>query len=155
MRPDQHKDANSRRYQAKLRARDGEASAAAKEVQEKRKERKSKSKGTTYVESSEDNSDSNEETTFAKQRSFHRRKVQSNDYRYQEPSQEDELRDDPDGIDRETSNFLEMIKDTEKQSFDPSSYFQFKEEKDWGTTSTTEERDLDKARRSIMIKNLI
>ncbi|CAG8439706.1 12085_t:CDS:2 [Ambispora leptoticha] len=110
MRPDQHKKANSRKYQAKLHARGGEATAAADEIREKRKERRSKSKGTIYIDSGGSGEDDSEETSFAsKQQSFRRRKIQSNDYRYQEPSQEDELWDDPDGIDRETTNFLEMI----------------------------------------------
>ena len=41
MRPDEYKQAQSRKYQAKLRSRDSEAS---KEIQEKRKERSLKSR---------------------------------------------------------------------------------------------------------------
>jgi hypothetical protein len=42
MRPDEYKQAQSRKYQSKLRSRDSEAY---KEIHEKRKERSSKSRG--------------------------------------------------------------------------------------------------------------
>ncbi|PKC75364.1 hypothetical protein RhiirA1_387352 [Rhizophagus irregularis] len=112
MRPDEYKQSQSRKYQAKLRSRDSEAS---KEIQEKRKERSSKSRGGLQNKSGDkeykETEEIGEENDKPKRQSFRKRKVESNSYRYKDISDTEETR-----------------------SFDPSIYFQFKEEKDWDTS---------------------
>ncbi|RGB24936.1 hypothetical protein C1646_675982 [Rhizophagus diaphanus] len=112
MRPDEYKQAQSRKYQAKLRSRDSETS---KEIQEKRKERSSKSRGGPQNKSGDkeykETEEIGEENDKHKRQSFRKRKVESNSYRYKDISDTEETR-----------------------SFDPSIYFQFKEEKDWDTS---------------------
>ncbi|CAB5206244.1 hypothetical protein RhiirA5_358586 [Rhizophagus irregularis] len=132
MRPDEYKQSQSRKYQAKLRSRDSEAS---KEIQEKRKERSSKSRGGLQNKSGDkeykETEEIGEENDKPKRQSFRKRKVESNSYRYKDISDTEEAID---GIDLGTRNLLQMIDDSETRSFDPSIYFQFKEEKDWDTS---------------------
>ncbi|CAI2176615.1 17805_t:CDS:2 [Funneliformis geosporum] len=128
MRPDEYKQAQARKYQAKLRSRG--SSESSKEVQEKRKERSSKSRGGFQHKGYEEEAEEIEEYGDKRQ-NFRRRKVESNSYRYKDISDTEETTD---GIDLETRDFLQMIDVSETRSLDPSTYFQFKEEKDWETS---------------------
>ncbi|KAJ3046360.1 hypothetical protein HK097_000939 [Rhizophlyctis rosea] len=70
---------------------------------------------------------------------FSRRKLESNGYRYVEPTPEDELADDA-AVDRETEDLMELIKNAD-EAYDPSVYFQFKSEKQWTTADEVDQND--------------
>ncbi|GES74142.1 hypothetical protein GLOIN_2v1585583 [Rhizophagus clarus] len=108
MRPDKYKQAQARKYQAKLRSRDSEAS---KEIQEKRRGRNLKSRGGFQNKSGDKEHEETEEIS----------EENDNSHRYKDIS------DTEDGIDSGTD-------DSEIRSYGPSTYFQFKEEKDWDTS---------------------
>ncbi|KAJ3149299.1 hypothetical protein HDU86_007022 [Geranomyces michiganensis] len=60
---------------------------------------------------------------------------QSNAFRYHEPTAEEILAADA-GIDRETEELRLLIREAEEAEYDPSMYFQLKEERDWANDST-------------------
>ncbi|KAJ3028565.1 hypothetical protein HDV00_010176, partial [Rhizophlyctis rosea] len=70
---------------------------------------------------------------------FSRRKLESNAYRYAEPTAEGELADDA-AVDRETEDLMELIKNAD-EDYDPSVYFQFKSEKQWTESDAVDEND--------------
>ncbi|RIA96952.1 hypothetical protein C1645_753916 [Glomus cerebriforme] len=146
MRPDEYKKKQARKYQAKLNSRG--SSEASKEIQEKRKERKSKSRGDFQYKSGDKEHDEEiEEIDKPKRQSFRQRKVESNSYRYKDISDTEETTD---GIDPGTRNLLQMIDDSESRSFDPSTYFQFKEEKDWDTSVDVSANESDEIYQNLM-----
>ncbi|KAG9285346.1 hypothetical protein G9A89_010821 [Geosiphon pyriformis] len=137
MRPDQYKQAQARKYQGKLRARGN--STAAKEAHEKFRNRHEKQRGfKSSLDSSEDEAglESEKELDGTQKESFSRRRIQSNAHRYQEQAEQDGILANEDGIDWETKEFLDLINESDFKSFAPSSYFQFKEEKEWDSAST-------------------
>ncbi|CAG8575856.1 8136_t:CDS:2 [Paraglomus occultum] len=118
MKPDQHKEENSRRYHAKLRSQGGEA---AKEAQEKRRERQIKARRRETKECEKEGGREgkegakNVEQTSTKH-SYRRRNLGNNLYRYRDPISDDFAK-------------LRFFCITDNEPYDPSAYFQFKEEK--------------------------
>ncbi|KAF0369770.1 hypothetical protein F8M41_013353 [Gigaspora margarita] len=55
-----------------------------------------------------------------------------------------------DDADTEILDFLQMIDDSENKSFDPSTYFQFKEEKDWDTSGEATENETNEIYQNLM-----
>ncbi|RKO84869.1 hypothetical protein BDK51DRAFT_42506 [Blyttiomyces helicus] len=70
---------------------------------------------------------------------FSRRKIETNVGRYHEPTAEEIMAAEAD-IDRETEDLLALIKDAE-EDYDPSLYFQFREEREWTSEVQPNERD--------------
>ncbi|CAG8774775.1 24987_t:CDS:2, partial [Dentiscutata erythropus] len=55
-----------------------------------------------------------------------------------------------DDADTEILDFLQMIDDSENKTFDPSTYFQFKEEKDWDTSNEAIENETNEIYQNLM-----
>ncbi|KAJ3265882.1 hypothetical protein HK104_006207 [Borealophlyctis nickersoniae] len=65
---------------------------------------------------------------------FARRKLESNAYRYHEPTAEEQLAADAE-LDMETEDLLGLIRSAD-EDYDPATYFQFKEEREWVDDTT-------------------
>ncbi|KAL7321777.1 hypothetical protein PS15m_001511 [Mucor circinelloides] len=147
MRPDEHKSKESRKYQQRKKQA-GDNSAA--EIAEARKRAaRARDKGVgmgairrrngDFVETEEEI-----EERKIRQAKFSRRKIESNQSRYEEETEQDALERDAElGIDRETTDLVSMLEEKEEGS---STFFKFKEEKLFDTTNSSQ----DMANRSIL-----
>ncbi|KAI8375439.1 hypothetical protein BD560DRAFT_367835 [Blakeslea trispora] len=129
MRPDQHKSKESRKYQTRKK-QSGDSSAA--EVAEaRRKAAKARDRGEgvaaiqrrngDWIESEEDR-----EERKLRQAKFSKRKIESNVDRYREETEQEALERDIElGIDRETTDLVDLLENTEEGT---STFFKFKEE---------------------------
>ncbi|KAI7889880.1 uncharacterized protein EV154DRAFT_513170 [Mucor mucedo] len=130
MRPDNHKAKESRRYQARKK-KEGDTEAA--DVAEARKKAaKARDRGLGLAAVMRRNAEPSEETEEEKearkahQAKFSRRKLDSNADRYKEVTEQEIVdRDAELGIDRETTDLVSMLENTEEGS---STFFKFKEE---------------------------
>ncbi|KAI9288228.1 hypothetical protein BC943DRAFT_318029 [Umbelopsis sp. AD052] len=137
MRPDEHKAKASRRYQSKHK-KQGETEAADVALA-RRQAAKAKISGNSIAAIRRRNGEF-EQPTAAKPiepespqqetRRFSRRKIASNRDRYEEITEEDQILQDAElGIDRETTELVNMLEGQElKNSGDNTAFFKFKEE---------------------------
>ncbi|KAF8943895.1 hypothetical protein BGZ47_004916 [Haplosporangium gracile] len=176
MKPDPHKQAASRKYHNKVKARGGGAagSAGAGESTSTPASRggggvgggrgAGRGAGTGSNRGSrggyrsrsnvdeEEEGKSDEDGEYAPRKSYARRKITSNADRYiernEEVNEEEELEQ---GIDRQTIAFREMLKDSDqKKTFDPAAYFRFKSEKEVETQDALE--DSQQARKLLEVR---
>ncbi|KAI9301323.1 hypothetical protein BJ944DRAFT_243377 [Cunninghamella echinulata] len=145
MRPDEHKSKDSRRYQQRKK-KQGDNTAA--EIAEERKRRaRAQDKGIGIAAIKRRNGET-PTTTAANNKSsgqFSRRKILSNRDRYTERSLQDDLEQDAElGIDRETTDLVNMLEDAENNLTGGSTYFKFKEEQILTplTTATTIDNEM-------------
>ncbi|TPX56870.1 hypothetical protein SpCBS45565_g08328 [Spizellomyces sp. 'palustris'] len=124
MRPDEHKAKASKRWKAKhgISPRGSQKDEGGTRGGER--------PGGVADQISHTNVDSNPivETEERSRSKYARRKIESNSYRYHEPTPEEVLAAD-EGIDRETEELRWLIRDAE-ETYDASVYFQFREEKE-------------------------
>ncbi|PHZ15345.1 uncharacterized protein RHIMIDRAFT_272155 [Rhizopus microsporus ATCC 52813] len=130
MRPDEHKAKESRKYQVRKKQQGDHAAAEIAEA--RRKAAKAKDRGVGITAIRRRNGDFNEETEEEReerkkmQAKYSRRKLVSNYDRYEEETEQDRLEKDAElGIDRETTDLVSMLENTEEGS---STFFKFKEE---------------------------
>ncbi|KAL9557494.1 hypothetical protein MBANPS3_001348 [Mucor bainieri] len=147
MRPDEHKSKESRKYQQRKKQA-GDTSAA--EIAEARKKAaRARDRGVgmgairrrngDFVETEEE-----AEERKMRQTKFSRRKIESNQSRYEEETEQDALERDAElGIDRETTDLVSMLEEKEEGS---STFFKFKEEKLFDRTNSSQ----DMANRNIL-----
>ncbi|KAF9977991.1 hypothetical protein BGZ73_004116 [Actinomortierella ambigua] len=140
MKPDRHKQAASRRYQAKVKARGGSAAAASSatgaghghsgphHARTTRREPHARQEGSDHDNEDDEDED---ETGYTTRKSYARRKLVSNLDRYVEETEEvNEAEELEQGIDRQTMEFEELLMDSDqKHSFNEAAYFRFKSEK--------------------------
>ncbi|KAF9163532.1 hypothetical protein DFQ26_002418 [Actinomortierella ambigua] len=135
MRPDRHKQAASRRYQAKAKARDGSSATSASTPGTGHGNpgtHHSRMAGHERHATQDDlMNDKDEEADYVSLKKYSRRKVVSNLDRYVEESEEvNEAEELELGIDRQTMAFEELLLDSDqKHSFAEAAYFRFKSEK--------------------------
>ncbi|KAI8359882.1 hypothetical protein EDC96DRAFT_553868 [Choanephora cucurbitarum] len=126
MRPDQHKSKESRRYQARKK-QSGDSSAA--EVAEaRRRTNRARDRGEGVAAIRRRNGDwvEDREERKLQQAKFSRRKIESNVNRYIEETEQESLERDAElGIDRETTDLVDLLENTEEGT---STFFKFKEE---------------------------
>ncbi|KAG0318912.1 hypothetical protein BGZ97_003144 [Linnemannia gamsii] len=167
MRPDPHKQAASRKYHNKVKARGG--GAAGTTEGESTSTRASRGgggggrgagsnrgsrgggrggrggrggyHGRINADEEEEDGEPGEDGEYAPRKSYARRKITSNADRYiehdEEVNEEEELEQ---GIDRQTTAFRDMLKDSDqKKTFDPAAYFRFKSEKEVETQDALED----------------
>ncbi|KAJ3147751.1 hypothetical protein HDU89_005110 [Geranomyces variabilis] len=138
MRPDAHKSKATKRWKAKhgvpAASAPGAASAATTQRRSDTRNFEGNSRdGHEQTGSAADHSSGDEFQEKPRSR-YARRKVESNAFRYHEPTAEEIMAADA-GIDRETEELRILIREAEEE-YDPSMYFQFKEERDWANVST-------------------
>ncbi|KAH8548739.1 hypothetical protein BGW37DRAFT_504801 [Umbelopsis sp. PMI_123] len=137
MRPDEHKAKTSRRYQNKHK-KQGDTTAA-DIAQARRLAAKAKVSGSSIAAIRRRNGEFDQPTIAAtiesetqpqEPRRFARRKIASNRDRYEEMTVEDQIMQDAEmGIDRETTELVNMLEGQElKNSGDNTTFFKFKEE---------------------------
>ncbi|KAG0283237.1 hypothetical protein BGZ96_012398 [Linnemannia gamsii] len=179
MRPDPHKQAASRKYHNKVKARGGGAAgttggeststpasrgggggrgAGRGGAGSNRGSRggggggRGGYRGRSNANEEEEDGELGEEGENAPRKSYARRKITSNADRYiehdEEVNEEEELEQ---GIDRQTTAFREMLKDSDqKKTFDPAAYFRFKSEKEVETQDALE--DSQQARKLLEVR---
>ncbi|KAF9923416.1 hypothetical protein FBU30_006528 [Linnemannia zychae] len=162
MRPDPHKQAASRKYHNKVKARGGSTAgttagsassssrgsissgrggSGARGRGGRRSEPSGFNGGNSTNDGEEEEGGSDEDNGYVPRKSYARRKIVSNADRYieldEEVNEEEELEQ---GIDRQTIAFRELLKDSDqKKTFDPDAYFRFKSEKEVEAQDTLEE----------------
>ncbi|KAF9540227.1 hypothetical protein EC957_004472 [Mortierella hygrophila] len=178
MRPDPHKQAASRKYHNKVKARGGGA-VGTTGVGESTSTPASRGgrgggggagagsnrgsrgggrggrggyRGRSNGDEDEGEGGPDEDGEYAPRKNYARRKITSNADRYvehdEEVNEEEELEQ---GIDRQTIAFREMLKDSDqKKTFDPAAYFRFKSEKDVETQDALE--DSQQARKLLEVR---
>ncbi|KAI8377887.1 uncharacterized protein BYT42DRAFT_483803, partial [Radiomyces spectabilis] len=139
MRPDEHKAKDSRRYQQRKKHQ-GDATAA--EIAEaRRRSARARDTGTSIAAIRRRNGElpppSHANSEKPASSSFSRRKIVSNVDRYKERTLQDELEEDAElGIDRETTNLVAMLDESETSG---NAYFKFKEEQMWDNDAIVQE----------------
>ncbi|KAJ3182999.1 hypothetical protein HDU87_007421 [Geranomyces variabilis] len=138
MRPDAHKSKATKRWKAKhgvpaAGAPSAAAAAATSKPSDNRHLDGGSRGGPEPTGPAADHSSGDELEEKPRSR-YARRKVESNAFRYHEPTAEEVMAADA-GIDRETEELRMLIREAEEE-YDPSMYFQFKEERDWANVST-------------------
>ncbi|KAL4209746.1 hypothetical protein AB4K20DRAFT_1590369 [Rhizopus microsporus] len=130
MRPDEHKAKESRKYQVRKKQQGDHTAAEIAEA--RRRATKAKDRGVGIAAIRRRNGDFNEETEEEReerkkmQAKYSRRKLVSNYDRYEEETEQDRLEKDAElGIDRETTDLVSMLENTDEGS---STFFKFKEE---------------------------
>ncbi|KAI9322506.1 hypothetical protein BX666DRAFT_2022975 [Dichotomocladium elegans] len=135
MRPDEYKAKQSRKYQARKKNRGDDTAAVVAE--ERRKAAKARDNGNSIaairrrngeLPSLQQQRETNGAIIQARSSRFSRRKIVSNRDRYEEMSAQERLEQDAElGIDRETTDLVEMLEKTDETG-SGSTYFKFKEE---------------------------
>ncbi|GAN05831.1 hypothetical protein MAM1_0102d05307 [Mucor ambiguus] len=147
MRPDEHKSKESRKYQQRKKQAGDNSAAEIAEARKKAARARDKGAGMgairrrngDFVETEEEI-----EERKMRQAKFSRRKIESNQSRYEEETEQDALERDAElGIDRETTDLVSMLEEKEEGS---STFFKFKEEKLFDATNSTQ----DMASRNIL-----
>ncbi|KAI9014709.1 hypothetical protein BC832DRAFT_589208 [Gaertneriomyces semiglobifer] len=143
MRPDAHKEKATRRWKAKngITASSHAPKGAGAPASAAGTASKSEPEASPV---SQPNTAQPDESTEKPKSQFSRRKIESNAYRYYEPSPEEVLAEDA-GIDKETEELRALIKEAD-EAYDPKLYFRFKEEREWDNVmdesmSKADERD--------------
>ncbi|KAJ3186537.1 hypothetical protein HDU85_007357 [Gaertneriomyces sp. JEL0708] len=130
MRPDAHKEKATRRWKAKNGiTASSHAPRGAVVTSAPATKTASKSQPEAVPVSQPSTAQPPDESTEKPKSQFSRRKIESNAYRYYEPSPEEILAEDA-GIDKETEELRALIKEAD-EAYDPNLYFRFKEEREW------------------------
>ncbi|KAG0222791.1 hypothetical protein BGW41_005855 [Actinomortierella wolfii] len=146
MRPDRHKQAASRRYQAKIKARGGanaaSTSASGSGHGNARQRNDQMARREHQAGNSVNDTESENEDEDSPRRSYGRRKIVSNLDRYVEKDEQvSETEELEQGYDRQTMALEELLLDSnQKHSFDQATYFRFKSEiaaEDFETAATS------------------
>ncbi|KAJ3167742.1 hypothetical protein HDU88_002189 [Geranomyces variabilis] len=136
MRPDAHKSKATKRWKAKhgVPAASAPGAASAGTTQRRSDARNFEGGSRDGHEQTAADQSSGDEFQEKPRSRYARRKVESNAFRYHEPTAEEIMAADA-GIDREIEELRMLIREAEEE-YDPSMYFQFKEERDWANVST-------------------
>ncbi|KAI8647028.1 hypothetical protein BD408DRAFT_409081 [Parasitella parasitica] len=140
MRPDEHKARESRKYQQRKKQVGDSSAAEVAEARKREARARDKSLGMNAIRRRNGDFVETEEEIEARkklQAKFSRRKLESNLSRYEEESEQDALERDAElGIDRETTDLVSMLEETEEGS---STFFKFKQEKLFESTSNPQD----------------
>ncbi|CEP12558.1 hypothetical protein [Parasitella parasitica] len=137
MRPDEHKAKESRKYQQRMKQAGDSSAAEVAEARKKASRARDRGMGMNAIRRRNGDFVETEEKIEERkklQAKFSRRKLESNLSRYEE---ENALERDAElGIDRETTDLVSMLEETEEGS---STFFKFKQEKLFESTSNPQD----------------